>query len=283
MAAKTKEPRAGSEPELDDGLDFTENEAKLSDTSSDGKKKKKKKGKKPKIEGMEVERRGIGKIVAVFIALLLIGGLSALLFFNIFGIRTRYLTPMLRNIPIIGNLVGTEEGGESDPYAGATREELVAMINSLRAQNDELSAANQSLDERNMLFADEITRLQEFEAGQLQFREEKAEFDRMIAMNDPAAYASFYESVSPENADILYEEAAASVQREKDFKKYISTIQAVDAAEAALIMDELIRTDMDLVVLILNNLDSETSGEILANMTTRNAASAMRRMVPAQE
>ncbi len=224
-----------------------------------------------------------GKLLPVLLALLLVGGIGAGLFFDVFGIRSRYVVPTIQKLPIVGNLVKTEApASPDDPYANASVGELKNTINTLQQQVDALTTENQSMQDRVKLYTDELTRLQELEAQQVQFKDDKAKFDQMIAENNPAAYASFYEQISPENAETLYKEAVSTAQQSKDFKKYMNTIQAMDATQGAKVLGELARTDMNLVVLILNSLDSASSGGILAAMDPVMAASVVKQMAPPQ-
>ena len=47
----------------------------------------------------------------------------------------------------------------------------------------------------------------------------------MIALNDPKAYATFYETIAPENAEKLYKEAVNKQVVDKKFKDYVQTFE----------------------------------------------------------
>ncbi len=102
----------------------------------------------------------------------------------------------------------------------------------------------------------------------------------MIALNDPKAYSSFYESIAPENAERLYQESIQKVDIDKQFKDYISTFENMKKDAAAKILEELIMTDMDLVITILENLSSTKRSEVLSTMDPKNAASCAKLLSP---
>ena len=200
---------------------------------------------------------GIIFIIIVVIPIAIIG-------FNVGNIRDRYLRPGLERIPIINNLLPPlEEQIEEQPI-----DEKQQTIDSLTAEIEELNK--------------EIARLREFEQTQVEFRAEKEEFDRMIALNDPQAYANFYESISPENAEELYRQAINQEVTDKEFKDYIQTFETMKKDAATTILEELIITDMDLVITILDNLSSKKRSEILGAMDPQNAASCSRLLSPIQ-
>ena len=223
-------------------------------------------------EGIENEpnKKGSGCLVKLIIAgiifIIIVSIPIAIIGFNVGNIRDRYLRPGLERIPIINNLLPPleEEQIEEQPV-----DEQQQTIDSLTAEIEELNK--------------EIARLREFEQTQLEFRAEKEEFDRMIALNDPQAYANFYESISPENAEELYKQAINQEVMDKEFKDYIQTFETMKKDAATTILEELIITDMDLVITILDNLSSKKRSEILGAMDPQNAASCSRLLSPVQE
>lgn len=222
-------------------------------------------------EGIENEpnKKGSGCLVKLIIAgiifIIIVSITIAIIGFNVGNIRDRYLRPGLERIPIINNLLPPleEEQIEEQPV-----DEQQQTIDSLTAEIEELNK--------------EIARLREFEQTQLEFRAEKEEFDRMIALNDPQAYANFYESISPENAEELYKQAINQEVMDKEFKDYIQTFETMKKDAATTILEELIITDMDLVITILDNLSSKKRSEILGAMDPQNAASCSRLLSPIQ-
>lgn len=195
-----------------------------------------------------------GCLIMFIISSLIIITLVAILGFNAGGIRDKYLRSTLEKIPIVKNLLPPlKEEIEEDKISPEEEK-----INSLTTEIENLNK--------------EIKRLKEFEANQLKFKAQKEEFDRMIALNDPKAYSSFYEGIEPENAEKLYKEATQKVELDKEFKNYISTFENMKKDAASKILEELLTTDTDLVITILKNLSGTKRSEILSTMDSKNAA-----------
>ncbi|MDE6357318.1 MAG: hypothetical protein K2L15_01865 [Eubacteriales bacterium] len=200
-----------------------------------------------------------GCLIMVILSVIIIAILVAILGFNAGGIRDKYLRNTLEKIPIVKNLLPPlEEENLNNEEQVETVSKEQETINALTLEIENLNA--------------EIKRLKAFEENQIQFKAEKEEFDRMIASNDPKAYSEFYESIAPENAEKLYQEAVQKAETDKQFKDYISTFENMKKDSAAKILEELIMTDMDLVVTILENLSSTKRSEILTAMDAKNAA-----------
>ena len=240
------------------------------DDSGEKKGKKRKKSKKEK-RSRDGRKRGIRRFVPLFVILALVIALIALVFLDVFGLRTNAIDPLLRSIPIVSNLLPplVEENGEN--LEEATPERLRTIIDEMQREIDELTTHNEHLEALRAINIARIEILEEFEQQQLAFQAERAAFDRMIAESDPAAFAAFFESISPENMEILGPEAQLSAQRARDFRQFMAMVQSMDESDAADILEELVRTDMDLVVLVMTNVAPEFRGGILSAMSTQTA------------
>ncbi|MBR1445137.1 MAG: hypothetical protein IJ583_16580 [Firmicutes bacterium] len=256
-----------------------ENENELDDeesleSSDNGDRKKEKKDKKKK-----EKKKGKG-FLGFLLFILIIGGLVAILGFNVGGIREKYLRSTLEKIPVVKNLLPPAEGAENDEYSGMSQEQAVSRAKSLEV---ELEKNKAEMENYQKIISDkdtEIKRLKEFENAQVKFKTDKAEFDRLVALNDPDAYKKYYEQISPENAETLYKEVVQTAAADKELKDYVNTFENMKKGPAAKVLEELIGTDMDLVVRILNNISSEQRADILASMDPINAAACTKRMSP---
>ena len=208
-----------------------------------------------------------GCLSKLLIFLIIIAIPIVLISFNVGNIRDKYLRPGLERIPIIKNLLPplNEEEEEKIEQKDEKQEKIDALIKEIEELNKEVS------------------RLKEFEQTQLQFKAEKEEFDKMIALNDPKAYAKFYEGISPENAEELYKQAVDKDVKDKRFKEYIQTFENMKKDAVSTILEELMITDIDLVIDILKNLSSEKRSEILSVMDPKNAASVSKLLAPVKE
>jgi flagellar motility protein MotE (MotC chaperone) len=239
-------------------------------------KNKDKKGKKKKKGGFPV--------VAVIALLLIIGSIVALLFFNVFGFRENYVMPYLRNAPLIGPLFPAppegEEGGDAGKYANTSREELISMITALEYQVQTMEKNEAATRDQIAKLNETINYLRGFESQIEAYRQIKAEFDQMIALGDPEAYKNFFESISPENADRLYQEVLKHVQYDDEFKKYASAFAMMDAGEAATALTNLLTTNSTLLVKILWAINTESRAEIFNEMEPNNVSRIARLMEP---
>lgn len=242
-----------------------------------------KKEKKPSIaeEKTPKQKKGKGIIFVLFFLLLLIVMLVAVIGFNIFNIREKYLRTTIEKIPIVRNILAAKVATDGEEIL-ATTEELQAKVlqleNQISSQNNTITV----LTDNNTSLELENRRLKEIETKQLEFKTAKEEFDRLIATNDPAAYSKFYEQISPENADLLYTATKMSAEQSKELKKYTDTFDSIDPEAGAKIIEEMVGTDMALASLILKNIDSEQRANIIAAMDPVIAASIVKYMAPNQ-
>lgn len=274
MAAKTKAGETGApaaESENNNNkIDKEEKKEKKAVKKNDKKKGKRKKG-------------GKGKIIFLIILILIAGIAVAIFGFNVFNLRDEYVYPALRGVPVIGGLIPEEENAQEDEYSGLTREQLIVQNKKLASEKKGLEEDNKTLSDRIAENDKEITRLKEFEANQTKFQSEKAEFDQRIAENDLTAYKDYYESIYPENADSIYREIVTQEAANKEIKQYVQTFENMKKDAAAKVLEEMIGTDMDLVVRILNNISAEKRGAILGAMDSANAAAAAKQMAPDEQ
>ena len=245
-------------------------------------KKKRAKSKKEKTlserDGVS-ESSGKGPIIAfIFVLFLLIGFLIGILVFNLFGLRDNQLRGVLEKVPVVNNMLPPRVAQE--PVLQMTSEELLAEIAALKAANEELATEEARLNALNETYLKEIGVLKEFERNQLQFKKDKEAFDNEVGLTNPERYEVYYKQISPENAENIYREVVGINNESKEFKSFVSTYENMDETSAARIFDQTVRTDLDLVVSILQNISSEHRAAIVAAMTTNAAEQVTRRMAP---
>lgn len=228
--------------------------------------------KKPK------KKKGKGKLIVLFFLIIIIGFIVSVIGFNAFNLREKYLRKTIDKIPVVKDLLKAPV--TEDDIKEPTSEEMKATIASLEKEIESQNEKINTLTENNNSLQLENARLKEIESQQVKFKEDKAKFDEMIANNDPTAYSSFYEQISKENAENLYEEAKASAEQTKELKKYTETFNTIDATAGAKIIEEMVGTDMNLASLILKNIDNEQRAKILAEMDATKAASVVKYMAP---
>ncbi len=275
--AAVKEPKQKEVNEKEAQNTTTQDEpAKLTSKEKKELKKQEKLRKKEEKQKNKKKKGVLSKIIPIFLFLAVISGAVAVLWFDVFSIRSKYLDTTLTKVPIVKDVLPISK--EKTPQV--TNEQLTAQINELQAKLDRSEADLKAAQSRNNEYIAEIDRLKVFSDQQLEFKKEKEEFERLVALKDPTAYSKFYETIYPENAQELYKEAVSTAARTKEFKDYIATYQAMDEAPAAKLLEQLILEDSNLVVLILKNIDKKKTAAILSEMTPENAATLTKALYP---
>lgn len=204
------------------------------------------------------------------------------LYFDIFNVRSKYVDDKIDGTPIASVFESAKNASNSTDNV-ASRGELLTQIDDLESQVEKLEEELASEQDKNELYARQISQMKPLVDEQLEFKEEKEEFDTMIAENDPDAYQNFYESIYPETAEEIYRSIVTKENLDDTVNDYISTFSSMDESDAADILDVMSSTDLDLVVSILSNMSPDKSGAILSEMETDTAAKIAKRMAPVAE
>ena len=235
--------------------------ANTSNSSNKSKDKKKKKGK---------------ALPILIVMFLLIGGaIAGIIIFNPLDIRDTFLV----NIPIIGDLVPSPEVLE-EREAARTNAQLQEELLELNAQMEILTQDLTQARSMNQMYQQEISTLRGLEDQQIEFRQNQAEFDRMIAEGDPDAFLRFFEAMSPENAEAMYRELIVREARTEELNDFIQTVTSMENDAAARMLEVMISSEMDLVALILRNIAANRRGAILEEMSSVNAAGVLPYLAP---
>ncbi|MFP4697248.1 MAG: MotE family protein [Eubacteriales bacterium] len=226
-------------------------------------------------------------LLGLGITFILLGGFILLIKFDIGGLGNQVMRPLINDVSglnvILPNEIVNDDEETKDEYTFETIEEA---IEALKATEGLLSNKREEVKELNNdieRLVKEIEKLKEFEEKYVEFQGDKAEFDEKVVFNDKApdinSYKDFYESISPQNAEKIYQKVVEKNVYDDEVRKYAQTFQDMKADEAAGILEEM-ATDLDLVVLILENIASEQRGKILGAMTPRVASKITKKMAP---
>lgn len=223
----------------------------------------------------------VPKLIIIASIILVLGGISAAFYFNVGGINDNYLKPVLAKVGLFNDIVSEDE---KDEFTDLTKEDLITQIKELRGTNTTNLDKIKTLEGTITVKDKEIKRLSEFEKDFQQYKIDKEAFDKEIANNDKAPsadeYTKYYKMINAENAEKIYKEIVTSKENQKKVKEYTATYQQMDANKASLILNKLSVTDMDLVVLILSNVDSEQRASIMGNLDPKIAARITKTMAP---
>lgn len=223
-------------------------------------------------------------IIAIWLAILCV-----LVKLDVGGIGSNVLAPILKNVPVVNQILpdttatsGTQ--GTTDDYEGYTNlKDAVAQIKSLEQQLEQSQADKLADDDQITQLQAEVARLKTFEDQQTEFERIKTEFYKEVvyADNGPGeeAYQKYYESMDPTTAQYLYKQVVQDEQASQKVQDYVARYSAMKPAAAAAIFDTM-TDDLDLVAQILENMDTDSSGAILAAMTPDTAAKVTKLMNP---
>ncbi|NLK20760.1 MAG: hypothetical protein GX308_01465 [Epulopiscium sp.] len=217
-------------------------------------------------------------IVTVSFLIILIA-VGIIIRFNIGNVTEKYLRNTLEKVPIVNNLL-PPKNEEGDKYANISKEQLVKESKELQKKiEDKEQFINIYKDNIEKLEA-EITRLKEIENQQIQYKEDERKFSEMVALEDPKGFIEFFKNTHPDTAAEIYERLIGEEIEIQKIKKYAQPFQTMDPSDAAKVLEEMVGTDMDLVVLLLNNIDSEQQAAILGEMNPQKAARVVKSMAP---
>ncbi len=258
------------------------------------KKKKEKKDKKEKqgdvMEGEEEEESVGSKILLVFVTVIIIaiwiGIFGILIKFDVGGFGSTVLYPLLKDVPVVNKVlpeVDLTESTEADAYGFDSLDEATAYVKDLERQLadalDKNSELTSKVDELNA----ELTELDTLRQEQADFETLKEKFYEEVVFSDKAPdikeYKTYYESIDPENAEVLYKQVVEQIQEDEEIAEYAKRYSSMAPENAAAIFDTM-TDNFKLVAKILKAMSTQASSDILAAMDSKNAATLTEIMEP---
>jgi len=229
-------------------------------------------------------RRRRFPIVPILLLLIVVGAIVAIFVFNVFNIRDEFIFEPLRSVPLIGDFIpgepltenGVENGQPAEPVADPEVAALMSQIEVLQGQLNMAQALNTQYEET-------VQVLQGYQNVITEYRENRRLFDEMIIMQDPNAFANFFEEVEPDTAARLFAQIRQQQQVDRDFRRYASTYAEMDTGEAADVFGILLMTDANLVVDILESFNPTQRAEIFNEMEAEDVAILTILMAPQVE
>lgn len=266
--------------------DSTSLQEKRGETKPDPKKK----GKKNKKGETDEDSKGSGIAVAlagIIILIVWLGIIALLIHMDVGGIGTM-VSPYLKNIPVVKNILPASASGdatstENDPYAFSSMQEAVARVKELEKQvakqKKQLAAAeNDSAD-----LAQLKKQLKKYQDNEKKFEKEKADFYEQVVYADNAPdisnYKTYYEEIEPETAEKLYKQVISDLQTDAKLQDYAAAYSAMKPKEAAAIFDTM-TNNLKLVGKILWTMKKDDRGAILGKMDPDTAAAVTKLMEP---
>ncbi len=252
-------------------LEKTENEIE------DKKEKMTKEEKKELKRQKKKEKKGSKKWLAikVIIFFILAGGISFFVFrANFLGIGDK-VRPTLGKIPYVNRFIEID-----NERAEKSRGELLIENDALLKTIDNLESDIEKLYESNENYLLELDKLRELENNYLTYVEDKKKFDMEVGNLEPTEYLKYYKGIEEETAKEIYENLIGKKINQEEMEKYISRYENMDPKVSAGILEELLYTDRELVINIVNKLSIKTSSEVLEAMKIENSATILKRLTP---
>lgn len=268
-----------------------EDEALKKKQKKEKKKEKKESRKKGNSEETE-EEEGLGSKVLIFLVTIVIIAiwlaiLALLIKADVGGFGSSVLYPILKDVPYLNKVLPEVEHDYEQPedtqYAYDSLEDAIARIKELELQ---LTEAGNSSSTDAQTIADlqaQIAELQKYKEDQAAFEKEKEKFYEEVVFSDVAPdineYKAYYESINPENAEVLYKQVVEQTTHNEEVEEYAKTYSAMKAKEAAAIFDTM-TNDLDLVADILLHMDTDSRAAILGKMDPETAAKVTQILEP---
>ncbi|MFP3154093.1 hypothetical protein LQZ18_06595 [Lachnospiraceae bacterium ZAX-1] len=220
-------------------------------------------------------------IVAIWIAIL-----ALLVRLDVGGFGSTVLQPILKDVPYVNKILPKVASGEEPidaQYPYATLDEAVNRIKELELEVSQGLETQKNDAEYVQQLEAENNRLQQFEQEQATFEELKTKFYKEVIYADNAPdikeYQSYYESIDPANAEILYKQVVAQSANDQEVLDYANTYAGMKPKQAAAILEQM--TDkLKLVAKILENMQTQARADILGAMDPVVAAKLTEIMEP---
>lgn len=243
------------------------------------------------LENTEEEEGSSSKLAVALVTLVIIIAwlaiLALLIKWDVGGFGSTVMRPLLKDIPYVNRILPDSEDDLSteEDYPYKNMDEAVAYIKELE---QELAQAQQGSSENSAYIADleaQSQKLKEYEANEAAFEEEKEKFYNEVVFSDQAPdieqYKEYYESIDPDNAELLYKQVVEQQQTDSKISDYVKGYSQMKPKEAAAIFDTM-TDNLNLVAQILENMDAQSRADILGKMNSDTAAKVTEIMNPSE-
>jgi flagellar motility protein MotE (MotC chaperone) len=172
---------------------------------------------------------------------------------------------------------------ESTEYQYETINDAIERIEELEALLDAQIVANSEKDDLVASLQAQIEELQIYKLEQDEFEKNKEKFYEEVVFGDEAPsldeYKTYYESIDPENAEVLYKQVVEQIAYNEKVEDYAKTYSSMKPKEAAAIFNAM-EDDLQLVADILLSMKAQARADILGKMEPEIAAKVTAIMEP---
>ncbi len=265
--------------------DFEEDKKKKSRKEKKEEKKEKSGENKEEEEEEKLGSKVLLVIISLFIILIWLAIIALLIKMDVGGFGSSVLYPALKDVAYINKILPDveSEGIEDTQYQFDSLDAAIERIKELEVQlADAVSQGN--ADEQTIAdLQAQITDLSTYKEEQAAFELEKEKFYEEVVFSDEAPdideYKAYYESIDPENAEVLYKQVVEQIAHSQELDDYVSTFSSMKAKEAAAIFDTM-TDNLELVADILMAMDTQSRADILGKMSSDTAAKVVEIMEP---
>ena len=271
---------------------FDKKAAKKAEKARKKREKKKTKAEREELDLDEESSVG-GKIAVFFVTLIIIliwlAIIGLLIKWDVGGFGSTVLGPMLKDVPYVNRIlpdtVTEVMSTEDSAYAFASMEGAVERIKQLEIQLAEAQNASTADAEYITQLEGQSAELARYRQEEANFEDEKMRFYQDVVFSDSApdieAYKTFYESIDPANAEMLYRQVVGQIAVDDKVKEYVKTYASMKPKEAAAMFDTM-TDDLQLVAQILENMDAQSRANILGKMNPSTAAKVTAILEPSE-
>lgn len=237
----------------------------------------------------EKEEKGGSRIINIIIALVIIiiwlGAFAFLIKMDVGGFGSKVLTPLLKDVPIVNNILPSGGTGDNIDQSGNVYKnmaEALERIKELELQVDSLTNGGTANTKYISELVAEVERLKVFEENQKAFAEKQKEFDENVVFNNNAPpieeYAKYYEGINPDQAAEIYRQVVEQQQYDKQVVNQAARYAKMTPAAAAASLQIMTADDLDLVCGILSNMKEAQTAAIYEQMDPATVAMVTKKM-----
>ena len=231
-------------------------------------------------------------LVTVLIIIIWLGIIAILIKTDVGGFGSTVLYPILKDVPYINKILPNQESTQGTyetadtQYQYSSLDDAVNRIKELELQLDE--AQNKKKKDKQTIkdLKKQIKDLSSYKKDQAAFEKEKEKFYEEVVFSDEAPdineYKTYYESIDPENAEVLYKQVVEQITYDDEVQDYAKTYSQMKPKEAAAIFDTM-TDNLGLVSDILMCMGAQARGKILGKMDATTAAKLTEIMEPSKK
>lgn len=239
---------------------------------------------------LEDENESTGNKFVLFVVTLLViviwlGIIALLIKTDVGGFGSTVLYPYLKDIKYVNKIL-PEVSSDADvdtEHQFDSIDDAVDRIKELELQLDEANSSLTTDSETIDSLQSQVDELSTYKEAEAEFEAEKEKFYEEVVFSDQAPdiseYKTYYESIEPENAEVLYKQVVEQLQASQEISDYATTYSSMKPKEAAAIFDTM-TDNLSLVADILQAMDAESRANILGKMNADTAAKVTEIMEP---